>query len=412
MTGTTAPPRASKGHRAGTHRTVSPEETLRRILPVIGAMGITRVANVTGLDVIGLPVVAVTRPNSRSISVAQGKGLDLAAAKVSGIMESIENYHAERIQKPLVFASWRSLAARGPTLDLSRLPRLAGSALHPDDRMLWIEGHDALGRKRVMLPFELVHTDYVVPLPTGSGAFQMSDSGIASGNHPLEAMSHGICELVERDAVTLWHFLDAPAKQSRRVDLGTVDDPSCRFVLDAFAQASVGVAVWDVTSDLGIASFFCTLIEPLNAWRPLGPASGSGCHPSREVALLRALTEAAQTRLTVIAGARDDVGLTKYAQAADGNRLVEAHRLFNLTPERRFDSIGTFNSDSFEDDLAWELGRLRSAGIDEVAVVDLTLPEFEIPVVRVVIPGLEGMSDVPGFTPGARLKCLAAEGQA
>src|ERR1019366_9448882 len=136
------------------------------------------------------------------------------------------------------------------------------------------------------------------------------------------------------------------------------------------------------------------------------------CHPSREVALLRALTEAAQTRLTVIAGARDDVGLTKYAQAADGNRLVEAHRLFNLTPERRFDSIGTFNSDSFEDDLAWELGRLRSAGIDEVAVVDLTLPEFEIPVVRVVIPGLEGMSDVPGFTPGARLKCLAAEGQA
>ncbi|MHC4093368.1 MAG: YcaO-like family protein, partial [Planctomycetota bacterium] len=68
----------------GTHRTVSPAETLARLTPLLPQMGITRVANITGLDFIGIPVVMVCRPNSRSIAVAQGKGLELVAAKVSG----------------------------------------------------------------------------------------------------------------------------------------------------------------------------------------------------------------------------------------------------------------------------------------------------------------------------------------
>ena len=61
-------------------------------------MGITRIANVTGLDRIGIPVVMVCRPNARSIAVSQGKGLDMDAAIVSGLMESAELYHAEQIE--------------------------------------------------------------------------------------------------------------------------------------------------------------------------------------------------------------------------------------------------------------------------------------------------------------------------
>src|SRR5947209_4551762 len=77
------PGRLEKRFRAGTHRVATPEETLAWVLPKARQMGITRIANVTGLDVVGLPVVAVMRPNSKSIAVAQGKGLSLAAAKVS-----------------------------------------------------------------------------------------------------------------------------------------------------------------------------------------------------------------------------------------------------------------------------------------------------------------------------------------
>src|SRR5437667_5611836 len=94
---------------SGTHRTIAPEETLRKIRPLLPAMGITRIANITGLDCIGIPVVMVCRPNSRSLAVSQGKGLDVAAARASGVMESIESYHAERIHRPLKLTSYEEL---------------------------------------------------------------------------------------------------------------------------------------------------------------------------------------------------------------------------------------------------------------------------------------------------------------
>src|SRR5437868_4276830 len=98
-----------KGFRRGTDRCVPPGDTLTRILTLMPEFGTTRIANVTGLDRIGVPVVTVSRPNSRSISVSQGKGLTLEAAQVSGLMESIESYHAEHSRLPLVLASAREL---------------------------------------------------------------------------------------------------------------------------------------------------------------------------------------------------------------------------------------------------------------------------------------------------------------
>jgi ribosomal protein S12 methylthiotransferase accessory factor len=398
--------RSNKGFTSGTHRLIAPEQTLARITPLLPRMGITRVATITGLDVIGIPVVAVMRPNSRSIAVAQGKGLDLTAAKVSGLMESIENYHAERIRAPLQLATVGDMLERGPCLDLERLPRVNGSSLSRASRMLWIEGHEVFHSQRVWLPFELVHTDYTLPLPTCSGAFMLSDSGVASGNDPLEATSHAICELVERDALTLFRFESRAGQLARRLDPSTIDDPACCSVLERYAKAEVDVAVWDVTSDIGIACFFCTIIDRENGhFRALGPASGSGCHPCREVALLRALTEAAQARLTVIAGSRDDISLATYRRGQDRAVLAEAASLLSAgRGERRFGDVVTHSAETLHDDVSWELGRLRAAAIEQVAVVDLTLPELGIAVVRVVIPGLEGMHDAPGFTPGARVR--------
>ena len=74
----------------GTHRSVTPRDTLRRIAPHLGEFGITRVANITGLDRVGIPVYVAVRPNARSLSVSQGKGVDRDAAKASAIGESVE----------------------------------------------------------------------------------------------------------------------------------------------------------------------------------------------------------------------------------------------------------------------------------------------------------------------------------
>ena len=87
-----------KRFRRGTHRSVDPAETLARVRPLMARMGITRLGNITGLDRIGIPVAVAVRPNSRSVSVSQGKGLDLPQAMASALMEAAEGFHAEEIE--------------------------------------------------------------------------------------------------------------------------------------------------------------------------------------------------------------------------------------------------------------------------------------------------------------------------
>jgi YcaO-like protein with predicted kinase domain len=149
-----------KAFRAGTHRILPPEETLRRGLRLAPIMGITRIANVTGLDNVGVPVVMVCRPNARSLAVSQGKGLDLPAAKASGLMESIEVYHAETITLPLRLGSYEELRYSHRLVDVLELPTISTGTFHPNLRLLWCEGRDLLNDESVFVPYELVHTDY------------------------------------------------------------------------------------------------------------------------------------------------------------------------------------------------------------------------------------------------------------
>lgn len=397
---------AEKHCFTGTHRTVPPEETVARVRPFMRAMGITRIADVTGLDTIGVPVVMVARPNARSLSVSQGKGLTLAAAQASGLMESVEHHHAENIDLPVKLLTFEDLARSHRVVDVTALPRLSVGAFHRRLRTLWIEGRNLEDGLSTWVPFEMVHTSYTLPLPPGSGSFLMSSNGLSSGNHLLEAVSHGICELVERDATTLFRLSEDSFQRSRRVDLATVDDPDCRRVLDTYAAARVEVFVWETTSDVEVPCFWCEIVdsEP-DVGRPIAPTSGMGCHPSRSIALLRALTEAAQSRLTMIAGVRDDVtyrnpGPEALVKAARAH--LEKHRAHRA--QRAFAEAPTFESAHLAADVDHLRERLSAAGLREVVVVDLTKPEFDIPVVRVLVPGLEPLFDVPGYVPGERAR--------
>jgi YcaO-like protein with predicted kinase domain len=261
------------------------------------------------------------------------------------------------------------------------------------------------------VPFELVHTCFTLPLPTGSGAFLMSSNGLASGNHVLEATSHALCEVVERDATTLWSLGDERARRRTRLALDTVDDPACRDVLARYERAGVEVAVWETTTDVGIPAFLCRIVERVpEPARPLPVTQGMGCHPARRVALLRALTEAAQSRLTLISGARDDTSLERYEGIQELERTARAlAHLRSEPPVRRFQEAPTFEGESFDEDVAWALERLRAAGLRQVVVVELTKRELGIPVVRVIIPGLEPLHDIPGYSPGARARRVLQE---
>ena len=118
--------------------------------------------------------------------------------------------------------------------------------------------------------------------------------------------------MIERDATALWKH--TRRKSRRALALETVDDDACRWVLDRFTRANIAVKVWDTTSDVGIASFNCLVLgRDDDSGRP-GVRRGV---PSRlrSIALLRALTEAAQARTTYIAGSRDDFRAADYTPA-------------------------------------------------------------------------------------------------
>ena len=404
-------PEAPKKHRAGTHRMVSPEETLESVRRYFPAMGITRVADITGLDVIGLPVVTVCRPNSRAVVVSLGKGLDLAAAKASGVMENIEAFMAERITQPLVLGSVNDLRSSHPLVDVDLLPRTTDSAYHPDAPILWIEGRELFNGTPRLVPYEMVHTAYTLPRPTGTGCFIATSNGLASGNHLLEAISHAICETVERDAATLHSVRSPEDAASCRIDPRTVDDPGCGEALDRLDRADMSVAIWDMTSDVGIPAFICRIAERRQP--PVVTAHGAegmGCHPDRSVALLRALTEAAQSRLGFISGARDDVAGWDYRHGMDQEPPPAPTADPPGKAARDFTDVPAFDGDSFDADVAWELAALRSAGISEVVAVDLTREEFGIPVVRVIVPGLEGpVTTVPECRLGPRATKLIGD---
>ncbi|HYH43480.1 MAG TPA: YcaO-like family protein, partial [Burkholderiales bacterium] len=271
--------------------------------PLLAEIGITRIANLTGLDRVGVPVAMAVRPNARSVSISQGKGLTLAAAKVSAVMESLEVWHAERILKPVKLASTREMRGEHRTAETTLLARAAHSRHTEATPLLWIEAEDLMGAGEVWVPFELVSANYTLPLLPGSGGYQANTNGLASGNGWLESVNHALCEVIERDARTLWQHWTRP--QDRRiVDPGTIDDPACRDVLARIEVAGLHVRIWDITTDIGVASFACVVTG--RDEEDGVPELGSGCHPAKHIALLRALTEACQARLIYIAAAREE----------------------------------------------------------------------------------------------------------
>jgi YcaO-like protein with predicted kinase domain len=373
-------------------------------------MGITRIANITGLDNIGIPVVMVCRPNSRSLSVSQGKGLDLHEAKVSGLMEAIELFHAENIDHPLVFETYARLRRQVRVAEPGPLPRNSGKRFHPNLRLYWIEGRDLLGDASVWVPNELVSADFRVPLPHGSGRFLQTSTGLAAGNEVLEAVIHGVSEVIERDSTTLWYLLPPQQREKTKIRLETVDDPACRKVLEMFKDAGVAVAAWNITSDLGVPSFACYIVPEFDdTFRRLFTAGGCGCHPSRNIALLRALLEAAQSRLTVISGARDDIPRSDYLMHRN-RRVLNSFRS-QITKAKNgvdFQEVPTFDGGTSREALDWLLQRLERAGIQQVIAIDLTKSQFGIPVVRIVIPGLEANDASSEYARGPRAKATLA----
>jgi ribosomal protein S12 methylthiotransferase accessory factor len=336
--------------------------------------------------------------------VSQGKGLTLAHAFASALMEAVEGFHAEDLEARFRMASVQELAD-SYVVDHRRLCG-TGEPLADDGQISWIEGVDLASGRPCWVPAEAIHLDTTLPVKPGSGHFLGGSNGLASGNHPLEAISSAICEVIERDAVALWDARRAGERGPIRLDLTSVDDPDCSSLLEGYAKARMAVRAWNVTSDIGVACFVCDIFpEVEDPSVDLPRFRGTGCHPDRAVALARALTEAAQVRVTHITGIRDDLPPSEYRKAPRerlGAALLDY--LSSKVEPCSFREAPTYETDDLAAEVRWALERLTHAGAAQVVAVDLTRPEYGIPVVKVLVPGLEGNPSHPDYSPGPRAR--------
>jgi ribosomal protein S12 methylthiotransferase accessory factor len=116
-----------------------------------------------------------------------------------------------------------------------------------------------------------------------------------------------------------------------------------------------------------------------------------GTHLDPEVAILRALTEVAQSRATQINGAREDTVRADFAREAGYERMKRINRYYFKEEETQVDlsEIENKSTNSINKDIEIVKDELISNDITRVLYTDLTRPELDIPVVRVIIPEME-----------------------
>ncbi len=387
------------------HRSCTPQETLRRIAPHLAQMGITRLADLTGLDRIGIPVVQAVRPMGLSLSVAQGKGMTLAAARASAAMEAAEGWHAERIDLP------RRVGPLEEALGALLADWLPGGSAQVGAVATLVAGRDLVTDTEAWLPLDLVHKDYTAPVEVPG--LSRSTNGLASGNTPDEALASALHEVIERDAMADLAQAPRDVWARRRVDPTRLAErhPDLAWLIDRIAAAGLQLWLYDMTNDLGIPAMRA---EIGTVWlrRGAGPprrriSAGAGCHLDPVIAAIRAITEAAQSRLTDIAGSRDDLSLAFYRPAEAGNLdAFIAHAEDRLThpaapfahPDRSGPTAGA--------DAAHLILRLIRAGLPRILCCDLSRPGLPIHVMRVVVPGL-GWLDGHRPRTGARHRSAA-----
>lgn len=287
----------TKAFFAGTHRTRHPGETWDIIAPHLMSFGITRIADVTGLDTLGIPVAMAVRPLAKLLSVSQGKGQTYLLAKVSAAMESIEFWHAEYAYPALAH---RQVPAAGLALtyQLDDVVNVA-SLLNDATPLDWVNAIGMTSRRTIPVPIDLVCFTAPHQQSWKPAGLWPTSNGLASGNCLPEAALHALYEVIERDAISQQTPDDPPTY----VDPQSIETPGCAELIGQILDAGATLLITRLANRFGVPCFGAQV------WSPDFPVTtmGWGAHLAADIAVSRAITEAAQSRLTTIAGSRDDL---------------------------------------------------------------------------------------------------------
>jgi oxazoline/thiazoline synthase len=326
-----------------------------------------------------------------------GKGSTAEQAEASGLMEAIERYsgifQGDEIRakrrfadfapgeailpnEVLLFSDAQSQPAETPADDSSD-PHLAPAPFDPSAKVEWSPVWSLRDQRFKYLPTSILYFFY-----GGPATFHADSNGCAAGNTLEEAIVQGFLELVERDAYAIWWY---NRSQRAEVDLSQFNDSYIRDLQTQLADAGRKLWVLDVTSDLGVPTYVAIL-----HWMQNGQENiefGSGAHFDPRIAMLRTLTELNQFLSIGLMG-----GGSGEKSSLDGSTPLRLQDHPFLTPSGnpalQSGSCATFGPlDNTRQQVDACVDIAGRAGLDFL-VLDQTRPDVEVPVVRVIVPGL------------------------
>lgn len=356
------------------------EQSFRTILPICRQARITRVADLTGLDRVGFPVVQAIRPAALSEVTSLGRGLTMAEAAVGAIMESLERFFAESIPAERVFL------ATADELGLAQglFENLLGPGVGANWRkreIHWITGIDIATGAVQPVPFELVHTCYTEPSPAGDGLFTRTTTGLACHTSAYGAFLHGLFECIERDAIArafaTHAFLDrmriAPSGLGDRVDR----------ISSVAGACGVSFGLWLAPSPTGVPVVWCQSIEMAPGEPILAlPTEGYAAGPNVATAAASAMLEALAARAGAISGARDDQTRGHYRRSMDAVVSQARQLIVEEAPSMR----NVSGDAPVVADLASLMDTVLAAGLGPILAVPVDT-ETGVQCVRVILPG-------------------------
>lgn len=378
--------------REGTHRTTALETTIERVLDRRDALGLTRLSDLQDLDILGIPNYAAIcpmvnfPPQPGCVSVFSGKGLTREHARASALMEAAERYSCRDNRRFTLLGSYAQLAPRHNVLDPREVVVPDSWAYDPQEVTEWVGARSLLQNDVVLVPAWMAFTPYV-PRDHTHRPYFSSTNGVASGNTLEEAALHAIYEVIERDA----EAIALSTGRSRRLDLDQLPAGPLTDLVGRFNEHGVRLTVHVITQDIRVHTMLATSIDPsLPTISYANGGKGTSLDPA--IAFARAVTEVSQSRVTGMAGIREDMRHKRSQMAeADVDELVRAHGEWFAggSDDLRLDDLEDRSTTSIVDDLVIALDELRAAGVPDVLLIDLTRPELEVPVARIIVPHLE-----------------------
>jgi len=388
-----------------THRVIEPSKTIAKYEDKLKIAGITRVTDITHLDRIGIPVFSAIRPTAQDggVSIYAGKGAKKDQAKASAIMEGFERYSAEKQN------------IDDENSKLATLSEMEGEKfIHPDDLIISneVKNLDFENERKIEWTLTkdiITEEDYYIPsngifhpyLPKDaknvSAIFKGNTNGLASGNVLEEAILHGMLEVIERDAWSIFELTKKNKKSINIDDVKAIENPIINELLEKFKKESIDINLMDLTADIDIPTIAATADDTILK-DPALLTLGVGTHLNPEIAVMRALTEVAQSRATQIHGTREDTSRAVLMRKAGYERMKKINKhyfeeddgnLINLS------DIENKSTSSLKKDIEITTDELKKNDINHILFKNLTRKEIGINVVRVVIPGTENFSIDP-----------------